>query len=107
MIFHITSQPAWDAVGSHYTAPSLVEEGFIHASTREQVGWVANHLYRGLRDRVILVIDEAALDVPVRWEGNPPGPFPHLYGPLPVAAVTRVVPFPCGPDGSFTLPEAL
>ncbi len=27
--------------------------------------------------------------------------FPHLYGPLPVAAVLRVTPYPPGDDGVF------
>ena len=44
---------------------------------------------------------------PVRWEpGVPTDPesmvFPHLYGPLPVEAVTRVTPYRPQPDGSFS-----
>jgi GNAT superfamily N-acetyltransferase len=30
--------------------------------------------------------------------------FPHLYGPLPVAAVTSVLPYRPGPDGRFVEP---
>jgi hypothetical protein len=34
------------------------------------------------------------------------GGFPHLYRPIPVAAVRLVADFPPGPNGSFALPEA-
>lgn len=78
---------------------------FIHLSTPEQVHLPANRLYRGRRDLVLLRIDPARLDAPVRWEpGVPTDPasmlFPHLYGTLPVAAVTRVTLTP-GADGAF------
>ena len=33
--------------------------------------------------------------------------FPHLYGPLPVAAVTSVLPYRPGPDGAFVEPTGI
>lgn len=80
--------------------------GFIHLSTPEQVHLPANRLYRGRSDLVLLHVDPARLDAPVRWEpGVPTDPesmvFPHLYGPLPAAAVIRVTPYPPGDDGGF------
>jgi uncharacterized protein (DUF952 family) len=88
------------AAGSH------LGERFIHLSTRDQVHLPANRLYRGRDDLVLLHIDPARLDAPVRWEpGVPTDPrsmlFPHLYGPLPLAAVTTVTAYPPGPDGTF------
>lgn len=79
---------------------------FIHLSTPGQVHLPANRLYRGRRDLVLLHIDPARLDAPVRWEpGVATDPesmlFPHLYGSLPVVAVTRVTPYPPGADGTF------
>ena len=66
----------------------------------------ANRLYAGRADLVLLRIDPARLGAPVRWEpGVPTDPesmvFPHLYGPLPVEAVTSVTPYRPQPDGSF------
>jgi uncharacterized protein (DUF952 family) len=79
---------------------------FIHLSTPEQVHLPANRLYRGRQDLVLLHIDPALLESPVRWEpGLPTDPesmlFPHLYGPLPVAAVTRVSAYLPASDGIF------
>lgn len=79
---------------------------FIHLSTLEQVHLPANRLFRGRTDLVLLHIDAAALESPLRWEpGVPSDPeamrFPHLYGPLPATAVIKVVPYRPGPDGVF------
>jgi uncharacterized protein (DUF952 family) len=89
-------RPAASGAGAH----------FIHLSTPEQVHLPANRLYRGRADLVLLQIDPALLDSPVRWEpGVATDPesmlFPHLYGPLPVRAVIRVTAYLPGPDGSF------
>ena len=80
--------------------------GFIHLSTPEQVHLPANRLYRGRSDLVLLHVDPARLDAPVRWEpGVATDPesmlFPHLYGALPVTAVIRVTDYRPGGDGSF------
>jgi len=79
---------------------------FIHLSAREQVHLPANRLFHGRQDLVLLHIDPALLDSPVRWEpGVSTDPeamlFPHLYGPLPVAAVKWVTVYLPDPEGTF------
>lgn len=85
---------------------SLDSAGFVHLSTPAQVHLPANRLYAGRTDLMLLRVDAARLASPVRWEpGLPTDPdgmvFPHLYGPLPVAAVISVTAYRPGSDGRF------
>jgi len=71
---------------------SLAEVGFIHASTPEQVEGVVNRFYADLDELVLLTIDVGRLGADVVWE--PPADevdelFPHIYGPLPIEAVSN------------------
>jgi len=119
LLLHIAPLSAWEearAVGG-YTPPSLRTDGFIHLSSASQVVGVANAFYSDQTDLVLLVIDSEKLASPVKWEapvhpeavGDAPPPddaqqFPHLYGPLNLDAVVRVLDFRPGPDGTFSLP---
>lgn len=94
-----------------YAAPSLEAQGFIHASRPDetQLIAVANFLYAGQRDLLVLLIDPARLPAEVRWKPYEPGSplFPHIYVPVPVEAVVGTPELPPGPDGRFFLPAAL
>ncbi|MFF0814024.1 DUF952 domain-containing protein [Rhodococcus sp. NPDC003318] len=84
-------------------------DGFVHLSAPEQVHLPANRLFAGRDDIVLLHLDPSRLGAEVRWEsGVPSDPasmlFPHLYGPLPAAAVTAVQPYRPGPDGTYAPP---
>ncbi|AIJ20258.1 MULTISPECIES: DUF952 domain-containing protein [Amycolatopsis methanolica group] len=110
MILHLCAAAEW--TGADYRAPSLDTVGFIHCSDPGTVAIPANALYRGRTDLVLLEIDPARLDVPLRWEaGDPPHPdgilFPHVYGPIRAEAVVAVHPFPPNADGVFELPPRL
>jgi uncharacterized protein (DUF952 family) len=110
-LVHLCGKEEWsrarDRGGIHPEASgSEAQADFIHLSTPEQVHLPANRLYRGRDDLVVLHIDPALLDSPVRWEpGVATDPhsmlFPHLYGPLPARAVIRVTAYPPAPDGTF------
>ncbi|MEV6875593.1 DUF952 domain-containing protein [Amycolatopsis sp. NPDC051128] len=114
MILHICGAAEWAEVGegAEYRPPSLGEVGFIHCSDFGTVHLPANVRYRGRTDLVLLEIDPAKIGVPVRWEeGLPPHPagihFPHVYGPIPHAAVVGVHGFTETDDGGFRLPDSL
>jgi len=63
----------------------------------------------------VLVIDPALLSSVLHWELPfeqilPPGiaegeKFPHIYGPINLNAVVRVIDFESKADGTFTLPS--
>ncbi|MEM6109572.1 DUF952 domain-containing protein [Mycobacterium sp. 050272] len=106
LLVHLCGSDEWsDARSRGEIRPGTGAE-FIHLSAPEQVHLPANRLFRGRLDLVLLHIDPALLAAPVRWEpGVPTDPeamlFPHLYGPLPVAAVTSVTAYSPGDDGTF------
>lgn len=107
-LLHICGRDEWDAAqaAGEYRAASLEEVGFIHLSAPYQAHLPANRLFAGRTDLVLLWLDPQRLGSPVKWEpGVPSDPesmrFPHLYGPLPVAAVAEVTPFVPGADGTF------
>ena len=105
MLFHIADAGRWhDAQASgEYTASTigmeLADVGFIHLCTDAQVAGVLDRFYRGVPNLVLLHVDESLVASPVVFEhvGDAPEPFPHLYGPLPCAAVTSVEPLPARP----------
>lgn len=118
LLVRLCSEQEWSAARDRgYFAPDVPPEvppesagsegeAFVHLSTIEQVHLPANRLYHGRADMVLLHIDASALDAPVKWEpGVPTDPqsmlFPHLYGPLPVAAVIRAVEYRPAADGTF------
>jgi uncharacterized protein (DUF952 family) len=118
MIFHITSHTAWDEAQKRgdYRAESLKTEGFIHCSTLSQVLPVANNFYKGQSGLILLEIEPTLLSSTLKWEppsGGAPPPgvpvgdqFPHVYGPINLDAVVKLVVFESKPDGSLTLPVA-
>jgi glutathione S-transferase len=102
-ILHLATASDWaDAVAAgEYRVSTLGvtidEEGFIHASTPEQVQPTASRFYADVPDPlVVLVLRTEVLDdagVPVRFEDAGSGElFPHLYAALPVDLVDEVRP---------------
>jgi glutathione S-transferase len=100
MIYHLTDPTTWAAslaAGEHTGSTrgvTLAEEGFIHCSTATQWRGVVERFYADAGELLLLHIDETRLAVPVVYEqiGGAPEAFPHVYGPIPVAAVVRVEP---------------
>ncbi|WP_433791826.1 DUF952 domain-containing protein [Actinoplanes sp. CA-252034] len=102
MIFHLCPRDAWDRIES---AGFLEESPFIHCSPADWVHVVANRIFAGRDDLVLLELDEAA-GLRVVWEdGDPPEPdgrqFPHIYGRMPTGAVVAVHDYRPRPDGTF------
>ena len=108
-LMHIATEAEWDeAQRRGAVAPaSLGSEGFVHCSFAGQVRGVADRFYRGRADVVLLTIDPARLDAEARVEDlvGAGEHFPHVYGPVAVAAVVAAVAVPLGPDGRLVLDD--
>jgi uncharacterized protein (DUF952 family) len=108
-IYHIATRSDWERAvrdGSYTISTrgrTLEQQGFIHCSDAGQVADVANLVYRGMNDLVLLVVDANRVRAAVRYDDVPGSltPFPHIYGPLNTDAVVGVEPFAPGSDGVF------
>jgi glutathione S-transferase len=98
-VFHLALASDWEgaqAVGDYRVSTlgvTLEQEGFLHAAFAHQWEGVRERYYADVVDPLVLLgIDPDLLDVPLVVE-TPEGAdeaFPHIYGPLPVAAVVAV-----------------
>ena len=96
------------AAGAYAGSMDDARDGFLHFSTASQLRATAAKHRAGVQDLIMVEADVAALGDALRWEpasgSARPGLFPHLYATLPLAAVTRAVPVPLGPDGRHAFP---
>lgn len=97
-VHHLATPEEWDAarargvLDSSTRGLSLAEVGFVHAAYAGQVAGVRSRFYGDVAGPlVLLTIDPDRLgDVEVVEEVGDPATgelFPHVYGPVPVAAV--------------------
>ena len=102
-LYHLALSDDWQAARSadadyriSTRGRTLAEVGFIHLSLAHQVGATVGRFYGDLPAGAVklLVIDPARLQEAGLSVRHEPAPgtgelFPHLYGPLPLAAVVR------------------
>ncbi len=87
-------------------APVDLADGYIHLSTDEQLRGTLGKHFAGQEDLYLARIDLAALGSDVKWEPARGGAlFPHIYGPLPLAAVIAHGSLQRRADGSVVLPD--
>ena len=100
MLFHVTDAARWarsQSEGEHTGSTlgvELAEVGYIHCSTAAQWPGVVERFYAGVPDLLLLHVDVSLLSSPVVVEqlDDAPEPFPHVYGPIDLAAVIEVQP---------------
>lgn len=105
MIYHIISKQAWiEAQGKDmYEPPSLQTDRFIHCSTEAQVSGVANTIYTGRTDLLVLGIQDDQVDAEIIFEDlyELNQLYPHIYGGLNLNAVRKVYRLEADKDGAF------
>jgi uncharacterized protein (DUF952 family) len=108
-IYKICEQALWreaEQAGTFDGAPIDAQDGFIHFSTAAQVRETAARHFAGAGDLLLVAVAADALAGALKWEVSRGGDlFPHLYGPLPLAAVLWAKPLPLGADGRHVIPE--
>jgi len=117
VIYHIALEAEWESAleaGEYRSSTlgrALEDEGFLHAAYGNQVRGVAEAFYGEVSEPlVLLTIDERRLTVPLRveavdhQEGQADG-YPHIYGPLDVAAVVMATPLLRHRPGALELPD--
>ena len=90
--YKILTSDQWaqfQADGVFHGAPVDLTDGYIHMSAADQVAGTLDKHFAGQTALVIAEVDLAVLGDSIRWEVSRGGAlFPHIYGPLPMAAVT-------------------
>ena len=82
-------------------------DGYIHLSTGEQLVETVRRHYAGRADLMLLTVDLTRFGQDLVWEPSRGGElFPHLYAPLPVAAVTATRAFAVAEDGALLFEDA-
>jgi uncharacterized protein (DUF952 family) len=89
--YKILTSDQWaqfQADGVFMGAPIDLADGYIHLSAADQLDETLAKHFAGQSGLVIAEVDLATLGATVTWEVSRGGAlFPHIYGPLPMAAV--------------------
>ncbi len=108
LVYHCSLVSDWENVqrSGSYTISSrgrtLEQEGFVHAGFAEQIPGVLQRHYADLTAPLCLLsIDPDRVGCAVVAENLGGGDelFPHIYGPVPIEAVTAVTPLERDDDG--------
>lgn len=104
-IFHIIKSGEWQKAKTDgvYHPQSLDKEGFIHASTKDQVIPTANRRYVGQKNLLLLLIDSNKIVPEIKFEYSKgtKEAHPHIYGELNLDAIEGVLDFNPENDGIF------
>ena len=95
VIYHLTTLPEWEEAQDKglYTPPSFEREGFIHCCSEEQLKDVMQRHFQKHENLIKLMIDPARVTSELKYDRNEEynQEYPHIYGPLNIEAVTKVV----------------
>lgn len=108
-VYKILSAQDWAIAEAEGVSRTDLDEGdgYVHLSTRAQVGETLALHYAGTKDvRLLEYAVEGVGDV--RWEPSRGGQlFPHLYGRLRIDKAARIWRLSVGADGAPMLPQDL
>ena len=98
VLYKIMSRQDWEAAqanGLYEGSEVDRRDGFIHLSASHQVRATAQKHFSGKADLLLVSVVEEALGQSLKWEVSRGGDlFPHIYGILPLDAISEVIPLP-------------
>lgn len=107
--FKILSRADWRATlaeGRYDGSAVDRADGYIHLSTADQLEATAAKHYAGQAELMLVEVDLTALGDALIWEPSRGGAlFPHIYGPLPVAATRAARALSVTADGRMIVEE--
>ncbi len=110
VLYKIMSRQEWETAQASCTYEgSDVDrrDGFIHLSAAHQVRATAQKHFSGKSDLLLVSVAQEVLGPSLKWDVSRGGDlFPHIYGKLPLSAVSQVVPLPLV-NGAHQFPEGL
>lgn len=110
IILHITRREQWKKAKLEgvYKGDTLDSQGFIHCSTFQQIIKVANALFHAQKGLVLLCVATDKVRSEIRYESvGSEEVYPHIYGPLNVDAIVKVVDLEPAKNGKFVLPKEI
>ena len=90
LVYHLALTQDWEtALNTGVYAPnSLESEGFVHASTHEELIRSAEIHFPQADTLIILSISEKKIKHMLKWEPGREGKlFPHIYGKIPLERI--------------------
>lgn len=109
-IYKILTAADWAIAQTSGTSQTPLDlgDGYVHLSTRSQVGQTLALHYKGVESLRLLAFAMSDLEKmgEVRWEASRGGQlFPHLYGGLLVSAAQKMWMLNMDSDNNPALPE--
>ena len=110
-IYHMALASRWNTwpANTPYLPEAYADDGFIHCTAGDALMiQVANRFYRSVPGTFLaLVVETGLLTSRLEWEAPSPGDtlaplFPHIYGPINLAAIVDVKTMTRASDGTFT-----
>ena len=106
---HLMSHKDWEHVKSLgiYKGHSSHGPGHIDCWYPNQVEKIANSIFEGQKDLVLLYIESNRIHARVREDGKGAESHPRIYGPLNLDSVSKVVELRHDKLGRFVLPNPI
>jgi len=110
MIYHLARMKEWEnwIQDSQYKPLSLLEDGFIHCSRKEDLVESARRWFGDADTLVVLCLDPQDFTAEIRFESSAGRTdlMPHIFGPVPIHAIKSILIMSRDAGGNYNLQES-